>query len=219
MNAKLLNPSNYFGAGDLLALGTTFEIASVRLEDVEEEGKKGEPAKTKKKGSILLKGADKWWLCNVTNTKCLVAMFGDETDQWIGKRVTLHEERVLSFGEWVPGVRVTGSPDITAPVSVRMKLRKKKEQVLTMQPTGAKSPKPTPPKPDDHYGAMWRDYKAAGQSDQHAFKALVKSATGKMTGFAPDDVFKFSEALKALLSPPASPDDPPPPSDADAPLN
>lgn len=201
MNAKFLNPSNYFGAPEL-ALGPTFKIVGIKLEDVEND--KG---KSQRKGSITLEGIEKPWLSNVTNTKCLVAMFGDETDRWIGKRVTLHEERVMSFGEYVPGVRVSGSPDITAPVSVSIKLRKKKAQTITMQVTGTATPRPTPPGPVAPRVAMWNLWKSSGQTDGKAFWALVRTATGKgdEKQLTAADVPLFEAAMRR------SPDDDPPP--------
>lgn len=203
MNARMLNPSSYFSPADFQG-EVTAKIIDIKLEDVEEQN-----GKSKRKGSITLEGHDKPWLCNVTNTKCLVAMFGDETDAWRGKRVTLYAERVMAFGEWTLGVRLRGSPDIAQPVSVRIKLRKKKEHVVTMQPSGprpngAQQANPSPPRPQGPYAEMWKDYRAAGQTDEPAFKALVKSATGKSTprDLVPDDVLKFSAALASLLAPP-----------------
>ncbi len=131
MNFKLLNPSKYLSGVDLPA-DATFTIKAVSLSDLE-----GENGKTERRGTIALLETDKPWLSNVTNSKCLAAMFGDETDRWVGKRVVVFQERVLAFGEWVPGVRVRGSPDLAAPVSVSVKLRKKKTQTLTMLKTGA----------------------------------------------------------------------------------
>lgn len=211
MNAKFLNPSNYFSAAELEACAIagrepTFKILAVALEDVEDQNNR-----TKKKGSLTLEGADKPWLCNVTNARCLVAMFGEETDRWLGKRVTLHPERVMAFGEWTLGVRVSGSPDITAPVSVRIKLRKKKEQILTMKPTGTATAKPSPPKPPPGpYDEMWRDWKAAGFKDPTEFKTAVREATGKGTGWVADDVFKFAEMLRVRVASANGVDAPPP---------
>ncbi len=130
MNAKLLNPSRFLGGEDVLT-DTTFTIKSITIEELETE----EKGKTERKGQLMLVETPKPWLANVTNVKCIVAMFGDETDKWPGKRVTLHAERVLSFGEWVLGARVRGSPDIKAPISVSVKLRKKKTQTINLVPT------------------------------------------------------------------------------------
>lgn len=206
MNAKILNPSAFFGVADFEGEATV-RITGVKMEDVEEGNNK-----TKRKGALVLEGTDKLWLCNVTNVRCLVAMFGEETDAWIGKRVTVYPERVMAFGEWTLGVRLRGSPDIAKPVSVKLKLRKKKEQVLTMQPTGARQPQPSPPKsgPPTPYEEMWKDFKASGLADPKEFQALVRAAfNGKTKDFTRDDVLAFSSVLAARNAP-VEPEAPPP---------
>lgn len=205
MNAKFLNPSNYFSVTDFED-GASFRIARIEFEDVEDTNNK-----TKKKGALMLEGQTKPWLANVTNVKCLVAMFGDETDGWIGKRVTLCHERVMAFGEWTLGVRLRGSPDIAQPVSVKLKLRKKREQILTMQPTGASGVRPSPPKPTapaTPYEQMWATYKAAGLKDGAQFKSLISDALGKSKDFTEADVSTFASAVAGLTGAPAA--EPPP---------
>lgn len=171
MNAKLLNPSKFLSGTDL-PVDTTFTIKAITIEDIEND--KG---KVDRKGQFILAEADKPWLANVTNTKCLIAMFGDETDRWLGKRVTLFAERVQAFGEWHLGARVRGSPDITSPVSVRVKLRKKKEQVMTLVPTGGQRPAPTPPAPPTvvTFGKQqgWKD-KPIASFDSQQLSAIVE---------------------------------------------
>jgi hypothetical protein len=131
MNFKLLNPSKYLSGADLKG-DTLVTIKRIDLEEME-----GENDKKQTKGLFTLVEFEKPWLANVTNATCIAAMFGDETDKWLGKRVVVGPERVMAFGKWELGVRVRGSPDLAAPVTVRLKLRKKKEQVLTMLPTKA----------------------------------------------------------------------------------
>lgn len=198
MNAKFLNPANYFTVTDFPegVAEPTYKILSVTLEDIEDE--KG---KVKRKGSIALDGVGKQWLANVTNVRCLVAMFGEETDRWVGKRVTVFSERVMAFGEWTLGVRLRGSPDLEKPVSVRIKLRKKREQIITMQRTGVASAPPA--KGSTPYERMWDAWKAAGGGSGDAFKLLVKNATGKPTSVLVDaDVTTFTAALSKRDAPP-----------------
>jgi hypothetical protein len=217
LNARMLIPSKYFSPADFEG-EMLVTIEKVQFVDLEVEGKGGKAATTETRGSLIIKESPKPWVCNVTNTKCLIAMFGEEDVErrWAGKRVTIYAERVMSFGEWTLGVRIKGSPDITAPVSVRLKLRKKREQVLNMAVTSA-APRAaahqngngttTPVSPND---AMWRDFRAAGLTDPKQYAALRASSTGKskVGDLTQDDVFKFSEALKAMTA--ASSDGPPP---------
>lgn len=137
MHFKLLNPSKYLQATDFEApdwkLGRepTLTIRQVVLEVMEGE-KKDEK---KVKGMILLAEVPKGWVMNVTNAKCMAAMWGDETNAWVGKRITLMSEKVYAFGEWVPGIRIKGSPDLAEAKSVTIKLRKKTE-VVNLVKTG-----------------------------------------------------------------------------------
>jgi hypothetical protein len=43
---------------------------------------------------------------NKTNGLLLIEKYGDETDEWIGKSITLTVETVLFKGKKVPGVRI-----------------------------------------------------------------------------------------------------------------
>lgn len=142
MNFKLLNPSRYLQATDFehpdwkLGKEPTLTITKVVLEQMD-----GENNAKETKGMLFLAEQPKGWVMNVTNAKCLAAMFGDETNNWIGKRVSLHQERVLAFGEMVPGIRIHGSPDIASNVAVTLKLKKKKTTVINLVKTGSSSPR------------------------------------------------------------------------------
>jgi hypothetical protein len=214
MNARMLIPSKYFSCSDFDG-EMTITIDRVDFTDLEVEGKNGKAATTERRGALILREfPGKPWVCNVTNTKCLIAMFGevDAEKNWPGKRVTVYPERVMSFGEWVLGVRVKGSPDLSQPVNVSLKLRKKKAQVLTMQPTGAAPAKPSPPKPKPStpYEEMWKDFRAAGGTNADDFKMLVREAfNGKTKDFTPDDVLAFSHVLASRNAAPVESEPPP----------
>ncbi len=44
---------------------------------------------------------------NKTNAMALVELYGDDTDDWTGKRVTLHRERVNYQGKLVNAIRLS----------------------------------------------------------------------------------------------------------------
>ena len=47
------------------------------------------------------------WLLNKTNIKRLQAMFGDDTEKWLGHQITLYNDPDVEFmGEVVGGLRV-----------------------------------------------------------------------------------------------------------------
>jgi hypothetical protein len=122
---------------------TTPPIASVKLEKL--EGNTG----PRVRGVLYFESFEKGWVVNRTNLECLKAMFGRETDDWIGKRVTLHP--VVWSGEDL-AIRVKGSPDIERPVTVEVKLPRKKPFTMQMQkidgrPKAGAAAKPPTSKP------------------------------------------------------------------------
>lgn len=80
---------------------------------------------------------------NRHSQKCCIAMFGKETDHWIGKRLSLFAKDGYYFGERGTAVRIKGSPDLAAPISVEVKKRSsKKPDVYNLVPTGPQQARP-----------------------------------------------------------------------------
>lgn len=118
-------------------------IASVGMEDAEGEANPWP----------IIRWREAWakpYKVNATARKALVAMFGDETDNWVGKRVVLFAMRGHYFGEEGVAVRIKGSPDIREPKSITVKKfgnRKKDHYTLEVIPVkgaaqAAKAPAP-----------------------------------------------------------------------------
>lgn len=108
----------------------TLTIREVRKTILEEE--KG---RTKGAPVVFFQEIKRGWVLCKTNASCLAAMFGEETDKWTGKRVTLYAAQVHFGGEKVTGIRIAGSPDIREPVSFTLRLARKKPQRMVMKPT------------------------------------------------------------------------------------
>lgn len=91
----------------------TLEIASVRRGLVQSR----EKPKGEHRPFVYFKGASKPLVCNATNAESFSSMAGSEdTDKWIGLRVTLYQTQVRSKGgKPVPGIRVRPMK-ATAPV-------------------------------------------------------------------------------------------------------
>lgn len=133
MDASLLHPSRFLKAAEFKGKDVTYTVRAVELEELEsDDGKK------KTKGIMSFVETGKQLVINRTNSDCFKAMFGRETDNWVGKRVTLWGAPYFdSFTkENIVAVRVRGSPDIAAPVSATIKLARKKASTVTMQKTG-----------------------------------------------------------------------------------
>lgn len=134
-------------AGKLIDV--TLTIENVFAEEL--EGDKGK----KLTGILSFVGKTLQLTLNKTNGLCLKAMFGRETNDWIGKRVTLwaapyHDN---TTGEDTTCIRVRGSPDISADKTFELKLARKKPVMLTMRRTATKAaaaaPSPPPPPAPD----------------------------------------------------------------------
>lgn len=66
------------------------------------------------------------WLPCKTTGFCMAAMYGDDTEGWIGKPVTLYFDPTVKVGRDVKGgIRVRGAPGIR-PMTVEVKLPKRK---------------------------------------------------------------------------------------------
>jgi hypothetical protein len=59
-----------------------------------------------KKGVITFRGKQKALVCNQVNANLIAEMYGPETDNWIGKEITLYVARVEFAGKLVDGIRV-----------------------------------------------------------------------------------------------------------------
>lgn len=138
MHWKQMFPSEHLESADIPAGGTM----TIRLEGIDITTVEGERGQTNTKALITFTALDPWakdypkhtWIAPKTVCACLGAMFGDHTEQWIGKRVAVCVERVDAFGEQVDAVRVAGSPDITKRIVGKVRKGRTKATV-TLQPT------------------------------------------------------------------------------------
>lgn len=133
MHVDLLHPTRFLKSAEFKGKDVTLTIADVVLEELEREDNSKEA-----KGVMAFRDSPKLLVLNRTNTDCLKSMFGVETERWKGKRVTFFPFPMKDpfTGQPITAIRLRGSPDITAPVSVTIRLRKRKPTVMTMQRTG-----------------------------------------------------------------------------------
>lgn len=104
MNAfKPYASPDYIGAHDLEGRDITLPIESAALEFL----KAGPQDKGKQRICLKLKGGHKRLVLNKTNVKELIKAYGNDTDGWIGKPVTVYPTTCNAFGASnVPCVRV-----------------------------------------------------------------------------------------------------------------
>ena len=100
MKTADLFPSKYLKAADLDG------DVEVTIRTVEQEEFKDDDGVIKPKGVCYFEEGELGLLCNKTNWKALVGMFGDESDNWAGKTITLTVMDVQFKDEMVPAIRV-----------------------------------------------------------------------------------------------------------------
>lgn len=102
MNYRLCYPSEYLAAVDLMEKGeVNVTIESLTQEEIKAEGR------CDKKWVMRFRGAHKRLVMNKTNLKRIARALGScETNDWIGKTITLHPDKCNAFGETVDCIRV-----------------------------------------------------------------------------------------------------------------
>ena len=67
----------------------------------------GHQGSDKQKRPIMyFEGAKKGMVCNKTNAKSIASLYGNDTDAWIGKKITLYVGECEAFGEVMSCLRV-----------------------------------------------------------------------------------------------------------------
>lgn len=130
MDYRAAFTGRYLAAPDLRGRAATVVIERVDLQPVEDE-----QGNARDRLIVGLVGKKKAWVLNRTNAELIAAMFGPDTDEWIGHAVTIRAEKVQFGRERVDGLRVQGSPELPADREVEVKLPKKRPQKVTLRRT------------------------------------------------------------------------------------
>jgi len=104
MNMNELYPSKYLKAEDIDG-EVVATIVGLKLETM-----KNAEGKEDQKPVLYFRGIDKGFVLNKTNGTRIAGMHGDESDNWVGKKITLHQESVTAFGETQWAIRVKPTP-------------------------------------------------------------------------------------------------------------
>jgi hypothetical protein len=103
MKASTLKTKRYVASADIAPTGQTVLIDDVKIETL----KSLKDGTSQQKGVLYFAGdVVKPLALNSTNVDHLIALFGDDTDDWVGKSVKLIVETVDAFGQRVPGIRI-----------------------------------------------------------------------------------------------------------------
>jgi hypothetical protein len=94
-------PSNFLKAEDLQGKSVVVVINEIEFDTIGKDSKEG------KKLILSFKGKDKKMVCNKTNAKTLEKLYGDDTDDWIGRPIKLVSREVEFQGDVVWALRVS----------------------------------------------------------------------------------------------------------------
>ena len=137
---ELMN-SRYLHATDLKAAAPEAKFFTRKIVEVLKEVMPDDkhPGEEKIQGALRLEGEKKLLGVNTTNRLCLQAMFGNQVDAAIGKRVTFKIERVMAPEPGsnkrveVDAIRIAGSPDMEKDVHFMLKLPRKRPVKTVLQ--------------------------------------------------------------------------------------
>jgi hypothetical protein len=89
-------PSKYVKAADLKGREATVVISGVEIEKIGED----------RKLVVYFQGKDKGLVTNKTNANRISLMYGEDTDEWIGKEIVLGTDFVDFQGKTVEAIRI-----------------------------------------------------------------------------------------------------------------
>jgi len=102
---------------------------------------------------IAIEGDDRYWRPPPTVLKQLVAAWGDETVEWVGRRAMLYgDPNVMMARQKVGGIRVSHLSHIAAPVTENLSVTRGKRKPHTVDPL----PDAAPLSPVDKLRAEWQ---------------------------------------------------------------
>lgn len=102
---KELFPSRWLGAADLQGQDYTLIIRRVTIEELKQGSKTDATAKP----VVWFQDVQKGMVLNKTNAVVIACLYGDDTDGWAGKPVTLYPARERAFGQDWDVIRVRPS--------------------------------------------------------------------------------------------------------------
>jgi hypothetical protein len=94
----------HIGAWDLQGRDVVVTISKVEAKElVSNRGKNKRPI-------VHFEGREKSFVCNKTNGKTISVMYGNKTEDWAGKKITLYPSTTSAGGETVDCIRVRPAP-------------------------------------------------------------------------------------------------------------
>lgn len=161
--------SDQINADDFVGSAQTFTIAGVRQGTAEQ-----------KYDIMLAEVPGRVWRPPLTVLRLLIEAWGDESDNWVGKRVTLFRDASVSFGrDAVGGIRVSHMSDLpdNKPLKVKLTTKRGKRELFTVQPL-PDAPQPAQPTLTDRITQAVNAFSGIG--------VTVEQITAELGGRTPD---------------------------------
>lgn len=98
MNIYKLFPSRYVTALDLNGHDVTVTMKTVAMEEM--------GAQNEEKPVVFFSDASKGMVLNKTNAMTIADLYGPDTENWGGKRITLYSAKVKAFGSTHDAIRI-----------------------------------------------------------------------------------------------------------------
>jgi hypothetical protein len=115
--------SDQWNADDFLGGARTFTIAGVKEGTAEQ------------KYDIALEGETRAWRPPLGMLRVLMQAWGDESEAWVGRRVTLYRDQTVRFGSDVlGGIRISHLSHIEGPKNYKVTTTRGKRATYTVQP-------------------------------------------------------------------------------------
>lgn len=101
MKISSLFPSKYVKAADLEGRTVTLTITKLVIEEMT-----GHNSEKQQKPVLYFQKTSKGLVLNRTNATIIANLYGDESDAWAGKRISIYPTRVKAFGQMQDCIRV-----------------------------------------------------------------------------------------------------------------
>ncbi len=105
MKKNSVFPSEYLKVEDVSGMGEEYTMLEVEMV----EFKDPKTQEVSKKPVLWFQGLDKGLILNKTNWNLIATLHGDESDLWLGKKITLGLSEIEAFGKKQDAIRVIGA--------------------------------------------------------------------------------------------------------------
>jgi hypothetical protein len=212
LTPTLTPKSNQLNADDLVAGPRTITITRVTAGNAEQ------PVAVHHEGDTR-----PWYPCK-SMRRVLVAAWGADASQYVGRRVTLIRDPEVSYGGIkVGGIRISHLSDLDAPLSIALTVTRQKRAPYRVQQLPAAAPAAAPATSADPSAGAMRACQAAGLTPAGLVAMAQELSNGAVTelaqlspeiltrmaagGIRPESAARWNAAGEALTEPAEDPDD------------